>query len=111
MSERETIRAAITVLSQQLIQVTFSGVVDSATGNIVTQDSARQLARFLANFEAILAAMKSLTHGTFASSVRKTMLQSQLRGAAAEWAWDPLAHQFAEMDYDQFKEALKRHWG
>jgi hypothetical protein len=36
------------------------------------------------------------------------MLQSQLRGAAAEWAWDPRAHQFAEMDYDQFKEALKK---
>ena len=111
MSERETIRAALSILSQQLTQLTFSGVVDSATGTIVTQDNAARLARFLCNFEALLAAMKSLTHGTISSSVRKTMLRSQLRGAAADWAWDPQAHQFAEMDYDEFKEALKRHWG
>jgi hypothetical protein len=111
MSERETVRAALCILSQQLTQVTFSGVVDSATGAIVARDSKAQLARFLGNFEALLASMKSLTHGAFSSSVRKTMLQSQLRGAAAEWAWDPQAHHFAEMDYDEFKEELKRHWG
>jgi len=105
MSERETIRAALLILSQQLTQLTFPPPIL----NLVTlKHDAHDLTCFLANFEAILAAIKTLTHGTVSSSVRKTMLQSQLRGPAAAWAWDA---EFAEMDYEEFKEALKRQWG
>jgi hypothetical protein len=110
MSERETTRTALSILGQQVIQLTFTGVVDSATGRIFAQDNAPKLLRFIDNFEALLKGIKSLTHGSFPSSVKKTMLQSQLRGAAAEWAWNPEAHQFAGMDYDEFKAELKRHW-
>lgn len=105
MSEKETIRAALQILSQQLTQTTFDGSEhkDRAAKPL-------QIESFIANFEAILESIKALTHGTFPPSVKKTMLQAQLRGEAARWRWESEGEYLQEMDYEQFKGALRKHW-
>lgn len=93
MSEKETRRAAIHILSQQLLAVEFE------PGN--SPDI------FLAKFEATLDAIKSVTRDHFSSSVKKTILRNQLHGNAGAWSWDVARKQeFDDMDYDQFKQAL-----
>jgi len=100
MSEKETIRAALQILSQQLTQTTYDGLGDKSL----------QIGSFIANFEAILESIYSLTHGRFPSSTKKTMLQAQLRGDAARWRWEFEADYLQDMDYEQFKGALKKRW-
>ena len=101
MSERETIRAAIQILTQQLTQITFDGLHDP---NIYLKPL--QIGTFIASFEAILDSICSLTHDTFPASIKKTMLRAQLRGVSARWAWEVNAQEVKEMDYEQFKAAL-----
>lgn len=112
MSEKETIRAALQILTIQLTQNTFDGgdFVKSPLIDHVSNKSL-QIGSFIADFEAILESIKSLTHGTFPSSVKKTMLQAQLRGEAAKWRWESDGESLQEMDYEQFKGALRKHWG
>jgi hypothetical protein len=107
MSEKETIRAAVQILSQQLVQVTFHSALPPM---IDPNAEAAKLNQFITNFEAILDSIMSLTHGALSSSVKKTMLASQLRGVAARWAWIS-GGEFEEMDYEQFKSALRQQFG
>src|SRR5271169_4297391 len=107
MSERETIRAAVQILTQQVTQATFDGG-DHSVGH--SNKTSLQVGSFVDNFEAILESIKSLTHGTFPAHVKKTMLQGQLRGEAARWRWES-AEYLQKMDYEQFKAALRKHWG
>src|SRR5436305_2435905 len=78
MSEKESIRAALQILSLQLTQLTFGDIDGVKTIDIEP---------FLSNFEAILTSITSLTHSSFPSSVKKTMLQAQLRGGPLVWRW------------------------
>lgn len=98
MSEHETIRAGILIFSQQLTETTFGGHNDDVD-------------MFLTRFEAILGGIKLLTRGTFESSVKKTMLQGQLRHLSADWSWGRNASEFADMGYNEFKEALRKEFG
>jgi hypothetical protein len=98
MSVRETDRAAIQILAQQLIQITFDG-----NGGINSAE------RFLANFETILESIKSLTHSSFPLSIKKTMLQMQLRGDAAIICWEN--PEFRDLPYEDFKLVLKEKFG
>jgi hypothetical protein len=98
MSAKETIRAAIQILTQQLIHVTFDG-----SGGIKTAE------RFLTNFETILESIKSLTGSAFPLAVKKTMLQTQLRGDPAIMCWEN--PEFRDLPYEDFKLALKEKFG
>ena len=106
MSEKETIRAAVQILTQQLTQLTFDAPPLPITNNVYPKRP--QIGTFIATFEAILESIISLTHGTFSSSIKKTMLRAQLRGVPARWAWEANEQEVNEMDYKQFKEALKK---
>ena len=102
MSERESIRAAILIFSHQLTQITFDGGRPRTDGGDDVED-------FIARFEAILKGIKAITHSTYASPVKKTMMQAQLRDRAASWAW--MTKDTEEMGYDGFKEELRRRFG
>jgi len=98
MSEKETRCAAIQILCQQLANLEFN--------------NGYSVEVFLANFETILETIKSLTHDEIPSSVKKTILRNQLREEPAVWAWEESRlHEFAEMDYEQFKKALIQKYG
>jgi len=99
MSQKQNISVALQILAIQLTEVTYDG-----------SSSRKELfERFITHFEAILHSITRLTHDSFPSSVKKTILASQLRGTAASWAWrndqhDPL---FRRMNYEEFKLALE----
>jgi|ERR1700731_2741370 hypothetical protein len=98
MSAKEASRAAIQILTQQLIQVTFDG-----NGGVKATE------RFLTNFETILETINSITHSPFPPVVRKTMLQTQLRGDPAIMCWEN--PEFRDLAYEDFKLALKEKFG
>jgi len=95
MSEKDNIHTALRILSIQLTSLTFPD-------NLLPVDN------FIARFEMILDTIRSLTHGLYPSHVKKTMLQAQLRGAAADWVWGSQASEIHEMGYEEFKGELRR---
>ena len=65
--------------------------------------------RFITQFEAILDGISLLTKSTFPAAVKKTMLQTQLRGEPAVWCWE--SKEFRDLSYEDFKIALKQKFG
>lgn len=101
MSEKESVRAAIHILTEQLTQLTFdAGLYDPHT-------LLPSLEGFFTRFEAILETINSLTHSTFPDSVKKTMLQAQLSGITAHWAWVAEVDHVRRLSYGQLKDALR----
>jgi hypothetical protein len=98
MSEVESLRAAIQIFSLQLVNATYDG-----TGSLAGAD------RFLTKFEAILESVSLLTKSSFPAAIKKTMLQSQLRGEPAVWCWE--SKEFRDLPYEDFKNALKDKFG
>jgi hypothetical protein len=96
MSERESVRAGLSIFTTQLTQVTFT-------------DEHDDIDVFFARFDAILDGIQSLTHSTFSSPIKKTMLEAQLRGRAAKWAWR--TSELKEMGYERVKDELRRRFG
>jgi hypothetical protein len=99
MSTSENTRAALLVLSQQLTQLTYGETHPRANGFMIFQDRAWKL--FVANFELILEAINSLTHDHFSSTVKKTMIVSQLRGHARDTIFE-YGEDWNELDYEEF---------
>jgi hypothetical protein len=98
MSESESLRAALQIFAHQLVNVTYDG-----TGSLPAAD------RFLTHFEAILDSISLLTKSSFPAAIKKTMLQTQLRGEPAVWCW--ASKEFRDLPYEDFKNALKDKFG
>lgn len=98
MSESESLRAALQIFSHQLVNITYDG-----TGSLPAID------RFITHFEAILDGISLLTKSSFPAAVKKTMLQTQLRGEPAVWCWE--SQEFRDLSYEDFKIALKQKFG
>jgi hypothetical protein len=99
MSERDTLRTALNIFTHQLTNLTFDG-----TDLDITFDE------FIARFDSILNGISTVTHSKFSSSVKKTMLQAQLRGGTSNWVFVTKGVEFAELGYEAFKEELRKEY-
>jgi hypothetical protein len=98
MSESESLRAALQIFAHQLVNVTYDG-----TGALPGVE------RFLTQFEAILDGISLVTKSSYPAAIKKTMLQTQLRGEPAVWCWE--SKEFRDLPYEDFKNALKTKFG